>query len=162
MKEYLLAKELEQMAYQNDIQTLTNIAHAFRAALDQVTHGFITGAFNKFPKECGADACDLLQYYLLNVHAIKSDYRVGKVQISPQTPEIAHCYLLVNGIIVDITADQFHQEWFAKVIVCESNEYPLIPYFKYVRSKSGQTLVPLNEYLESIYKQVIKVLQAKV
>ncbi|MCH7351412.1 hypothetical protein MMP61_08145 [Acinetobacter sp. NIPH 1958] len=150
------------MAYQNDIETLTEIAEAFREALDHVTHGFITGLFSKFPKECGADACDLLQYYLLNVHAIKSDYRVGKVQISPQAPEIAHCYLLVNGIIIDITADQFHQEWFPKVIVCESSEYPLSPYFKYVRSKSGQTLLPLNDYLQSIYGQVIKILQAKV
>ncbi|ENU24273.1 hypothetical protein F993_01160 [Acinetobacter proteolyticus] len=146
------------MAYENDVQTLTHIAQAFREALDHVTQGFITGTFSKFPKECGADACDLLQYYLLNVHYIKSDYRVGKVQISARTPEIAHCYLIVNGIILDITADQFHKEWFPKVIVCESGEYPLIPYFKYVRSKSGQTLVPLNNYLESIYQQVIKVL----
>ncbi|EPF87917.1 hypothetical protein GCM10025882_30040 [Acinetobacter gyllenbergii] len=150
------------MAYENDVQTLADIAQAFRAALDQVTQGFITGTFSKFPKECGADACDLLQYYLLNVHYIKSDYRVGKVQMSAQTPEIAHCYLVVNGIILDITADQFHKEWFPKVIVCESSEYPLIPYFKYVRSKSGQTLLPLNDYLQSIYGQVIKILQAKV
>lgn len=144
------------MAYENDVQTLARIAQAFREALDHATQGFITGKFSKFPKECGADACDLLQYYLLNVHYIKSDYRVGKVQISARTPEIAHCYLTVNGIILDITADQFHKEWFPKVIVCKSGEYPLTPYFKYVRSKSGQNLAPLNSYLESIYMKVIK------
>lgn len=144
------------MTYQNEIQTLTDLTTSFRNALDHVTSGFITGAFSKFPKECGADACDLLQYYLLNVHNIKSDYRVGKVQISSRSLEISHCYLIVNGIIIDITADQFHKEWFPKVIVCESNQYPLIPYFKYVRSKSGQVLLPLNYYLESIYKQVLK------
>lgn len=147
------------MAYENDVQTLSRIAQAFRGALDHITQGFITGTFSKFPKECGADACDLLQYYLLNVHNIKSDYRVGKVQISARMPEIAHCYLSVNGIILDITADQFHKECFPRVIVCESGEYPLTPYFKYIRSKSGQNLVPLNNYLESIFKQVIKILK---
>ncbi|EXB47497.1 MULTISPECIES: hypothetical protein [Acinetobacter] len=149
------------MTYQNEIQTLTHLATTFREALDHVTNGFITGAFSKFPKECGSDACELLQYYLLNVHYIKSDYRVGKVQISSRTPEIAHCYLVVNGVILDLTADQFHKEWFPKVIVCESAQYPLTPYFKYVRSKSGQDLIPLNPYLQSIYDQVVKYLERK-
>ena len=144
------------MPYQQDLERLITLANNFRDALDQVTQGFITGSFNKFPKECGADACDLLQYYLFNVHHIKSDYREGKVQISSTTPEISHCYLIVNGMIVDLTADQFTPEKFQKVIVCESQDYPLAPYFKYIRSKSGQVFKPLNSYLESIYQLVIK------
>ena len=144
------------MTNQIDVVTLTKIAHNFHKALAHVTNGFITGIFSKFPKECGSDACELLQYHLLSVHNIKSDYRVGKVQISANKLEISHCYLLVNGIIIDITADQFHKEWFSKVIVCESEEYPLAPYFKYVKSKSGQFLLPLNPYLQTIYSKLIK------
>lgn len=147
------------MAYQDNIEDLTIIAHQFRNALDHTTNGFITGIFSKFPKECGADACELLQYYLLFVHNIKSDYREGNVQISSKAPEIAHCYLVVNGIIIDITADQFDSERFQKVIVCENSLYPLAPYFKYVRSRSGQVLRPLNDYLASIYKLIIKRLE---
>ena len=149
------------MAYQNEVEKLTIIANEFRDALDHVTNGFITGIFSKFPKECGADACELLQYYLLTVHQIKPDYREGKVQVMSRTPEISHCYLIVNGIIIDITADQFDKDKFQKVIVCESNLYPLTPYFKYVRSKSGQVLTPLNDYLDSIYKLVLKRLESR-
>ena len=142
-----------------EIEKLRQIAKDFRNALDQVTNGFITGAFSKFPKECGADACELLQYFFLNIYKITSDYREGKVQISSRTNQISHCYLVINGFIVDITADQFDKERFSKVIVCDSASYPLTSYFKYVRSRSGQHLQPLNHYLESIYFLVLNKLE---
>ena len=144
------------MSVSDNNSILTNLATTFRNALDHVTSCFITGAFSKFPKECGADACELLHYYLLNVHHIQSDYRVGKVQMSSRSTEISHCFLVVNGIIIDITADQFHKEWFPKVIVCENEKYPLIPYFKYVKNKSIDASIVLNPYLLQIYKKVIK------
>ncbi|MEE9901764.1 MAG: hypothetical protein PBU42_03810 [Acinetobacter haemolyticus] len=137
---------------------LKKIAVDFRNALDQVTSGFIVGNFSKFPKECGADACDLLQHYLWYNYEIKTEYHTGKVQVSSRSLETLHCYLVANGIIIDITADQFNKEQFPKVIACESNTYPLLPYFKYVRTKGDEQLGQLNSYQESIYKKVLECL----
>lgn len=149
------------MSPANDLQTLTNISTLFREALDHVTNGFLTGSFSKFPKDCSTDACALLQFYLFDVHSIRSEYRIGKIQISSRSKEISHCYLFIDGYIIDITADQFNKDYFTKVIVCETDEYPLTPYFKYVKNKSNEFMFPLNNYLECIYKRILVFLQNK-
>lgn len=59
-----------------------------------------------FPKGCCGDATDLLGLYLLKFHGIESEYVCGERLISNLYQ--SHAWLLCQGYIIDITADQFN------------------------------------------------------
>lgn len=59
-----------------------------------------------FPRGCCGDATDLLGLYLLKFHGIESEYVCGEGLISNLYQ--SHAWLLCQGYIVDITADQFN------------------------------------------------------
>lgn len=59
-----------------------------------------------FPKGCCGDATDLIGLYLLQVHGIESEYVCGECLINNLYQ--SHAWLLCQGYIIDITADQFN------------------------------------------------------
>ena len=82
----------------------------FRCAIDKAkTAGeFVSDiSFYKFPRGCCGDASDLLGEYLLE-NGINSLYVCGNRYFDdPEEGTQSHAWLLVNGMIADITGDQF-------------------------------------------------------
>lgn len=63
--------------------------------------------FNKFPRGCCGDASSLLGHYLLE-NGIQTDYVCGTYYGDSDGNGQSHAWLeLQNGIIIDITGDQF-------------------------------------------------------
>ena len=59
-----------------------------------------------FPKGCCGDATELIGLYLLKVHGIESEYVCGEGFMNNSYQ--SHAWLLCQGYIIDITADQFN------------------------------------------------------
>lgn len=93
--------------YMEDIQTLiSNFRHAIDLAKynGEFDRDF---SFNHFPRGCCGDASDLLGEYLLE-HEIHSIYVCGKLYLEePEEGFQSHAWLTVDGLIADITGDQF-------------------------------------------------------
>lgn len=91
-------------------QKVEQLAIEFRMAIEKVKEAgeFETDfSFSKFPSACCGDASDLLAQYLLE-NGIKSTYVCGNRYFNnPKEGTQSHAWLLVNGLIVDITGDQF-------------------------------------------------------
>lgn len=63
--------------------------------------------FREFPRACCGDTSDLLAHYLLQ-NGIQTDYVCGNYYGDPEGGWQSHAWLeLKNGIIIDITGDQF-------------------------------------------------------
>lgn len=92
---------------ESEIDRVTSVAKLFRAAIQQCDHSELIG----FPAGCCGQACQLLGTYFL-ANGI-SGFRcvegsLGK-WFSPDEPPTApsHAWLERDGLIVDITADQY-------------------------------------------------------
>lgn len=90
-----------------DIQYLVT---KFRRAIDKAKKNgefdsdFI---FRSFPRGCCGDASDLLGEYLLE-HGVRSTYVCGNRYFeNPEEGTQSHAWLVVDGLIADITGDQF-------------------------------------------------------
>lgn len=92
------------------IDYLTSSAKQFRTAIEKAyaacefEHDYI---FREFPNGCCGEASDLLGHHLL-LKGIASNYVCGNFYYD--NPEIgfqSHAWIEINGIIVDITGDQF-------------------------------------------------------
>ncbi|MBR3750163.1 MAG: hypothetical protein IKK58_00155 [Clostridia bacterium] len=88
------------------INQIEELATKFREAIVKAKSAgeFDDVVFKNFPSGCCGDTSDLLARYLLN-NGIKTKYASGAYH------NISHAWLITNnGIIVDITGDQFHDE----------------------------------------------------
>lgn len=76
---------------------VSNIAHAFREALDQQKcEGDLPEHMVTFPDRCCGVVSELLGHYL-NASGIHAEYVCGS----------GHAWLECEGIVIDITGDQF-------------------------------------------------------
>ncbi len=89
------------------IQSLvTRFRQAIDAAKDagEFSNDFI---FHRFPRGCCGDAAELLGEYLLE-NGIRSTYVCGMCYFDdPEEGTQSHAWLFVEGLIADITGDQF-------------------------------------------------------
>ena len=98
---------------QATISNLTLLACRVRNVLEMYSHSSSDLTFDRFPSgACGATS------YLLGRY-LKDTYRITAKFVSGLKPDgTTHSWLIVNGIIIDITADQFGQ---SSVIVAEDS-----------------------------------------
>lgn len=91
-------------------QRVEQLAGEFRTAIEKakVAGEFDSDfSFSQFPHACCGDASDLLAQFLLE-NKIKSMYICGNRYFDdPEEGTQSHAWLLVDGLIVDITGDQF-------------------------------------------------------
>lgn len=91
-------------------QRIEQLASKFRMAIERAKDAgeFDTDfVFSSFPRACCGDASDLLAQYLLE-NDIRSTYVCGNRYFDdPGEGTQSHAWLLVHGLIVDITGDQF-------------------------------------------------------
>lgn len=65
-------------------------------------------SFSRFPRACCGDASDLLAQFFLE-NEINSTYVWGNRYFDdPEEGTQSHAWILVDGLIVDITGDAFH------------------------------------------------------
>lgn len=87
---------------------LHRIAVAFRAGLEQAPW---PDYMNDFPHGCCGMAADLLGLYLIETKIGTALYVLGEDQARQKagrtTGYMSHAWLVLNGLIIDITADQF-------------------------------------------------------
>lgn len=92
-------KEIEKKIYQ-----IRKILENFdKSDFDNTTTFYHSSGF---PKGCCGDATDLVGLYLLKFHGIESEYVCGECLINNLYQ--SHAWLLCQGYIIDITADQFN------------------------------------------------------
>ncbi|MEZ7501495.1 hypothetical protein QO189_03310 [Psychrobacter sp. Arc29] len=92
-------KEIEKKIYQ-----IRKILENFdKSDFDNTTTFYRSSGF---PKGCCGDATDLIGLYLLKFHGIESEYVCGEGLINNSYQ--SHAWLLCQGYIIDITADQFN------------------------------------------------------
>lgn len=91
-------------------ETLEGLVYEFRAAIDQANaqgEFAFDQSFLRFPCGCCGDASELLAQYLLE-HGIRSTYVCGNRYFDdPEEGTQSHAWLRVDGLIIDITGDQF-------------------------------------------------------
>jgi hypothetical protein len=100
--------------YPPDIARLASLATSFRAAIEKCGPNELTPDFGEFPRGSCGDTSLLLGTYLKEQGAGAFTYVNGGRGVSPD--RCYHGWLEAEGVIVDITADQFP----------EMNEQPVI------------------------------------
>lgn len=120
------------------IPTLTLVATAFRNAFDSVDLVTAPGNFPHFPKGCCASACVFIAAFLKDRFGVVPDCRYRALHSNGAQ----HEFLVLNGVIVDITADQFpdcvdrvivtrHSRWHDRLSGGEQRAaYPLVDHFE--------------------------------
>lgn len=85
-----------------DRMAIERVAQAFRASLeDQQQRGVLPGQMERFPAGCCGVVSDLLGEYLNQTQGLALDYVWG------QRGEASHAWLEGEGLVIDITGDQF-------------------------------------------------------
>lgn len=101
-------------------ETIRKELHQIRTILE----GFEQSDFNSltsfyhspgFPIGCCGDAANLVGLYLFKYHGLACEYVCGKGL--DDDPEQSHAWILCQGHIIDITADQFKDRQLAPVII---------------------------------------------
>ena len=94
----------------NIMEKIVELVTRFREAIEKAKEEgcFVSDIpFCHFPRGCCGDASDLLAHYLLQ-HGISSNYICGNYYGDDKGFGQSHAWLqLENGIIMDITGDQF-------------------------------------------------------
>lgn len=102
---------------------LQAVAQAFRAALDaQKADNLLPEHMQNFPDRCCGVTSELLGEYLKSL-GHKPDYVYGKRFDSDGIPQAGHAWLEVEGIVYDLTADQFEGEGMPPVYVDAQGEW---------------------------------------
>ena len=97
------------------LKEFTRIAFAIREILEEYSKEATTNVvFNEFPKGACGEAADLLGYYLEGL-GFDAKYICGYFPNGH-----SHAWILVDGITIDITADQCNEE---RVIVTRKSDW---------------------------------------
>lgn len=95
---------------------------SFRYALENMPFQELPIGLHKFPHGCCGDATLLLGTYLIQKGYAPFYYMLGKRDNSMDENLSSHAWLEQNGIIVDITSDQF-TDGPGKCIVCHDSNW---------------------------------------
>lgn len=107
---------------ENSVLFLKDLAKLFYAAIVEAKLEFsMRDRMSRFPRGCCDDASDLFGYYLLHEHNIHSFQCKGRYEDDNPENTTNHVWLLVEGIIIDLTYSQFFPE--EKMYVGEINEF---------------------------------------
>ena len=98
------------------MEIIEKLATGFREAIDDLDRVFLPFEMKNFPHGCCGDASMLLGTYLED-HGIKS-----LIYVCGMRGERSHAWLESDGLIIDITADQF-AECNESVIVVKDSEW---------------------------------------
>ena len=85
--------------------------------------------YKNYPKGCCGDMSHLLTTHLYNLGFGVADYIWGYTYLGGDF-NINHAWIRIDGICIDITADQFEWANFPKIIVEHEINYPLNKVFK--------------------------------
>ena len=99
-----------------DEERLTALARHFRIAIEQTKKHKLPSWFMDFPRGCCGDTADLLGVYLEDLGM--QDVR----HVWAMHGEVSHAWIEVNGIVVDITSDQF-PEFTDSVVVADPSRW---------------------------------------
>jgi hypothetical protein len=135
-----------------DIEEIRRIATEVRTAMDTlIAENKIPQwciPFPRFPAGCCGDISIILATHFKNAGFGLGDYICGRYVEDGRS----HAWLRLDGICIDITADQFNFASFPKVIVEYEQDYPL--------NKLFETDTPPSTYeidrphLSSVYTQI--------
>lgn len=89
---------------ENNLNSLFRLASAFRSGIVKCKSKSLSITLQDFPRGACGDAALLLAKYLENNGCGKFQYMLG------QKNGYSHAWLQQDDIIVDITADQFHDQ----------------------------------------------------
>ena len=112
-----------------------------------------------FPTSCCGDATDLLGLYLLKYHGLDSDYVCGHGlgDNSNQT----HAWLLCQGYVVDITADQFNDEGYKLPSVVIDKQSPFHELFDETTSRKTSIEYLKGTGISSVLEKVLLVMESR-
>lgn len=140
------------MVAQSEIEKIREIATEFRNAIDFLVLNkpdiIPKIPFGRFPNGCCGDTTILLNTYFKEL-GYKNTVWVGGQK---KKVVVSHAWLKVQNICVDITADQFADLGFPKVIVTSENEYPLKNIF--VRNMMTSSPVVDMPHLHAMYRLI--------
>ena len=105
-----------------DLQLLTLYAIRFRSALESVPVSELPVTLQSFPRGSCGDATLLLGTYLIEEGFGSFDYVLGERGDPIGAGWTSHAWLEQDGVIVDITADQFH-DGPGEIIVCRGSKW---------------------------------------
>ncbi len=90
-----------------DERQIKYLASIFRSAIGEAHRRglFLERPFSQFPDGCCGDVCDLLGQFFLE-HRVHSRYICGTYRKGSFEDKCSHAWLEIDGIVVDITADQ--------------------------------------------------------
>ncbi len=135
-----------------DIEEIRRIATEVRNIMDDlITNREISPKlipFCRFPTACCGDMSIILATHLKNAGFGLADYICGSYVEDGRS----HAWLRLDGICIDITADQFDFASFPKVIVEYEQDYPLNKLFETDRPPSTYEID--RPYLSRMYRQI--------
>jgi hypothetical protein len=102
-----------------NVEILTKLVNNFRRVMEQSTTADFDGtslSASQFPIECCDDASMILAAYLTDNGFSGAELVIGS------SPDInSHAWLLLDGYIIDITADQFNERGYSNPVAIISN-----------------------------------------
>lgn len=90
-----------------EIERLTRVALAMRRAIEAIRPADLPLPMSNFPAGACGDACLLLGTYLAECGQIGFHYICGERGLRQDNTWTSHAWLSREGLIIDITADQF-------------------------------------------------------
>ena len=123
-----------------DIEEIRRIATEVRTAMDTlIIENKIPQwctPFKYFPNICCGDMSIILSTHFINLGFDHPDYICGKHYDDDNIN--SHAWIRLNGICIDITADQFSAEQYDRVIVEYEKDYPLLNKFHPDREETSK------------------------
>lgn len=135
------------MTHINEIRA---IATQVREAMDDLVANNeirLSYPFCQFPKACCGDMSIILATHLQILGFELPDYICGFLE-----DRRSHAWLRLDGICIDITADQFDFAFYPKVIVEYEENYPLNKIFKSDKPPSKYTID--KPHLSDLYRKL--------
>lgn len=91
-------------------EKLFDEAHRYRRAIEEARYVFPNGdRMRRFPRGCCDDATDLFAQYLYDEHKLTTTRIDGGFYPDDSEDRDWHTWLMVDDVVVDLTADQYRQ-----------------------------------------------------
>ena len=136
-------------------------ANDFRRAMSAENFVDLVFLFN-FPTDCGKVSSTMLGVYLFH-HNIRGFCLVGSER---PVDGVKHWWLEKDGIVVDITADQFSSRGLSEVVVESSSEFHAeldATRVEKINSDFCTRILthPSNNHIRCVYEKLVRTIQAR-